>query len=498
VLTSIARMKRLRQTLGLSQREMAREFKVSPGAIGSWEVGDREIPGPIMRLIEIFESELWPTGDNRPNSDRAIQTLMHTFASSTRVTDAELLAKLRVSLTSYFDESLTKTTLMNRVQSLALKRLIESLGEARGIPMKVAQIAAFLDARVPQGLRDVLEEMQAHGRDMNLQTVTQILTEDFGHDPLNLFLEFSRRPVACASLGQVHRARLWSGEEVAVKIQYPHVRARMLADFKETEFLDQLALFAGLDRERGRLLLEDFYQTVLSECDYLSEAAAQMRYAGIFADDPKILVPRVHLAQSSARVITMDWIEGRTWKEFRKSASQTDRNAAAQTISQFFAKSLFGHGLLHADPHPGNYIFMDGGKVAFLDFGRVKKVTPEICSDIHRLHSFVITRDREGTRAFAKSNLLFQIRPEFDFDKFWTASINISNHLHANNDIEISRDQLEAHWQAIKDITQSGTMRVSPEFFWSMLFAHRLMLAGRENLRAAGNWRENLINNMEK
>lgn len=492
MLKPLERLVRLRHVLGLSQREMARELRVSPGAIGSWEAGGRMVPGPVLKLIEIIESEIWPSQSSLQKAERASEVLTKAFAEATRLEDFEIVEKLRHSMTHYLNQSLSKSELMSRVQTLALKNLVDGLSEAHGLPMKLAQMAAFLDPRMPQVVRTALDEAHLLGQAIPAATVEQILREDFGAEPQTLFSEFSKRPAVSASLGQVHRARLKSGEEVAVKIQYPEIKARLQSCFNDSQFVHQLTLFAGLDSVE---LLADLRETVLQECDYIRETEVQTQFGKFFSEQDGIVVPRIHQNLCSPRVITMEWIEGQTWGKFKTRASDEERSRAAATISRFYAKSLFTHGFMHADPHPGNYLFT-GGRVAFLDYGRVKIFSVDIIQQLHRLHGALLRRDKTDTLAFVYDNSLFSTTENFDFEEFWAATINLTHHLRDSGVVPISPEQVTAHWQIIQDFAKRRALEVTPDFFWGFLFTHPLMIAGRADLNASSNWRENLIGNM--
>jgi transcriptional regulator with XRE-family HTH domain/tRNA A-37 threonylcarbamoyl transferase component Bud32 len=500
MLTPTERLIRLRTILGLSQREMAKEFKVSAGAVGSWEVGEREIPGPVLKLVEIYEQGLNRNLEARPataesNVQAIADDLVTTITQSMRITDSDLLSRLNHALCNYMNDTFSSSSMKYRLQGLALKQLIKKLSEARGLPMKVAQIAAFLDPKIPLELREIFASLQNQGRAMSIQAVHKVLREEFDCGPEELFAEFSRQPAAAASIGQVHRARLHDGTCVAVKVQYPEIQSQCVDNFRDLEFVQQLSLFIGSDAEDAQELLKDFQKTVLEECDFEKEAESQDRFARIFVSDPEIVVPEVYFSHSRKRVLTTRWSDGQTWEQFRNQASQFERNKAAHTISRFYAQSAFVHGLVHADPHPGNYIFLDG-KVAFLDFGRVKAMTASTKRQLHSLHHLLLCKDREKTRAFVETSDFFRLGPKFEFENFWNFLNKMGQHLHFDGEVLFSRDLLSEQRSVLKQLRKTVDISASPDFFWILLFTHTLMISGRADLGAIGNWREILKNNM--
>jgi predicted unusual protein kinase regulating ubiquinone biosynthesis (AarF/ABC1/UbiB family) len=491
------RLIRLRKVLGLSQREMAEEFQVSSGAIGSWEIGDREIPGPVLKLIDYYESELLPkslTDESNETLSTAGQ-LTQLLAVSTKVTDKEILNQMREAFSIYAHENLGTTDLARKLRGMALKRLVRTLGETRGLPMKVAQIATFLDPRIPREVREAFESLQSQARAMSYKVLCLIFLDEFGRTPDELFQEFSRKPIASASIGQVHRARLHDGTWVAVKVQHPEVQEKIESNFHELEFVNQLALFLGGDAQEMRNLLGDLQATVMSECDFLQEAENQEKFRELFSSNMDIVIPKIVFSHSRKQVLTMEWIEGRSWAQFRETADQGERDRAAKIISDFYAQSCFKHCLIHADPHPGNYIFPDG-KVAILDFGRVKKLAPNIKNQLHKFHELLMNEDRAGAEIFMKTTDLFLLRSTFDFDRFWQIATRISRHLQQDIKVPFSNNLLVEHRALLKELGQGGAIHASTDFFWAILFTHTLLISGRVDLGASANWREILVHNM--
>jgi predicted unusual protein kinase regulating ubiquinone biosynthesis (AarF/ABC1/UbiB family) len=261
------------------------------------------------------------------------------------------------------------------------------------------------------------------------------------------------------------------------------------------KFVEQLARFIGGPSESSRELLRDIHETVLLECDYEREAEMQHRHYQAFVDDPNIVIPKVHFSHSRKHILTTEWIDGSSWSNFRKSAGQFERNRAAATIARFYARSGFGHKMIHGDPHPGNFLF-SGSKVAILDFGRVRTLSDATRVEFRHLHELILSRDKDETKAFIQTSSFFQLGAAFDFEQFWTVLGEMSWHLQFDGDVIFSRDLMAEQRGLLRELAQTFSIKVSPDFFWAMLFVHPLMIAGRADLGAAGNWRQSLETNM--
>jgi predicted unusual protein kinase regulating ubiquinone biosynthesis (AarF/ABC1/UbiB family) len=261
----------------------------------------------------------------------------------------------------------------------------------KGAVMKLGQMASYLDLGAPPAVRDALAALQTQSRPMSAAVVARIFVEELGEGPRRIFAEWSPTPFAAASIGQVHRARLLSGEEVAVKVQYPGIAAAIQADLDSAELLHQVAalLFRGL--EPGPLMAE-LRARLGEECDYRREAAHQEAFRALWAGDPEVRIPRVFAALSTARILVTELASGETFATFAARASQREKDRAGACLFRFAFESILRHGLFNADPHPGNYLF-DGGGVTFLDFGCTKRFDPAFIARWRALLRALLERD---------------------------------------------------------------------------------------------------------
>ena len=193
-----------------------------------------------------------------------------------------------------------------------------------------------------------------------------------------MFAEFHDEPIAAASIGQVYRAVLKSGEHVAVKIQYPGIDKAIRSDLKNIDMLETVLRASTMGKLDVKQSLEDIRSKILEELDYEREANNQRRFAALYRDHPKIVIPKVYDEYSHARVMTTELLEGQTYREIQASMPQEAKDRVAQTLYEFVFGSFHRHGVFNADPHPGNYIFLPDEKVGFLDFGCVVEFPLEV------------------------------------------------------------------------------------------------------------------------
>ena len=259
--------------------------------------------------------------------------------------------------------------------------MLKTLGEMKGLPLKLGQMASYIDGLAPPGYEEkfqkTLKKLQAKAPPLSPEAAVKVVTEDLGAPPTEIFAEWEAEPFAAASIGQVHRATTRGGDRVAVKVQYPGIDTAIVNDLKSISLLEQMIAPLGR-RYHTKETLEEIKSVFLAELDYAKEAEITEVFRKIHRDDPDIVIPRVHHSLTTRRVLTCELIGGRDYATFCAKASQADKDAAGQTIWRFMFRAFFGHNLLYADPHPGNYRFLGGGKVAFLDFGCHKLVPPEL------------------------------------------------------------------------------------------------------------------------
>ncbi|MFD3312283.1 ABC1 kinase family protein [Streptomyces sp. NPDC058694] len=242
------------------------------------------------------------------------------------------------------------------LQQRTAEQLFKVLGELKGGAMKFGQAMSVFESALPEEVagpyRAALTKLQEAAPPMPTRTVHSVLAERLGEDWRDLFLEFEDKPAAAASIGQVHRAVWHDGREVAVKVQYPGAGEALLSDLNQLSRFARLLgpLIPGMDIKP---LIAELRDRVSEELDYALEAQAQRAHAEEFADDPDVLVPAV--VHQCEQVLVTEWIDGIPLSEVITDGTQEQRDRAGQLLARFLFSGPSRTGLLHADPHPGNF-----------------------------------------------------------------------------------------------------------------------------------------------
>jgi predicted unusual protein kinase regulating ubiquinone biosynthesis (AarF/ABC1/UbiB family) len=265
--------------------------------------------------------------------------------------------------------------------------MLKTFGEMKGLPLKFGQMASYIDGIAPPGYEDrfqaALKKLLDKAPPLSPEAAIQMVTAELGAPPEEVFASWEREPFAAASIGQVHRAVTKDGQTVAVKVQYPGMDKAIENDLKSVALLE--SMIAPIAKKlHARQTLDELRKVFLDELDYAREAEMADVFRRINADDPNIVIPRVLHSLTTRRVLTLEFVAGVGYAEFCEKASQEAKNRAGLTIWTFTFRSMLRYGVLYADPHPGNYRFLDDGRVAFLDFGCVKMLPPELVDGMKR------------------------------------------------------------------------------------------------------------------
>jgi predicted unusual protein kinase regulating ubiquinone biosynthesis (AarF/ABC1/UbiB family) len=276
-----------------------------------------------------------------------------------------------------------------------LQRVVLSLGELKGIAMKMGQVLSYVETPfLTAQARELFAVLQRQAPQTSFREVEATLREAFGARADALLATLEREPVAAASIGQVHRARLPDGTPVAVKVRHPGIEAAIRADFRSAQTGKALAQLLAPGAEVDEVIAEA-RERFLEECNYELERRRQQRFIEIFRTHPTISIPAVHEEWCSPRVLTTTWREGQRLEEFQSGATQSARDRAGEALYEFYIGTLYRHGLFNADPHPGNLLFREDGSVAILDHGCVREFDRQTVLFAARL-SNAVREDRRG------------------------------------------------------------------------------------------------------
>lgn len=302
---------------------------------------------------------------------------------------------------------------------VAGEALREQLDGMKGMAMKLGQIVSYLDVPLPDEAQRALEALQTGVVAMDWETTRALLETRLGSPLERHFSSIEPQPVAAASIGQVHRARLTDGDPVAVKVLYPHIRESFEADTRRLHRIAGLASLASAVDGHG--IVGELGARLEEECDYVREARVQRRFREAWHRDGDVVIPRVIDGASAEGVLTTGWLDGRTLTQLIEQSSPAERDAAAMTLMQFTYRSLLTLAAIQADPHPGNQLFLGGARVGFLDFGCVRVFDAAFITDVRALMSALIDGRRSDFDALVVE-LGFAPRPDrFDFDHHWEA-----------------------------------------------------------------------------
>ncbi|NUW35158.1 AarF/ABC1/UbiB kinase family protein [Nonomuraea sp. SMC257] len=266
-------------------------------------------------------------------------------------------------------------TVALEIQQRTAEQIFKVLGELKGGAMKVGQALSIFEAALPQEIvgpyRATLTRLQEAAPPLPTATVHKVLAEQLGDDWRDHFISFDDKPTAAASIGQVHRAVWHDGREAAVKIQYPGAGKALLGDFAQLARLGKLfgVMLPGLDI---KAVLAELRERIAEELDYLREAEAQHAFALEFMDDPDFHVPDVIAANEM--VLVSEWMDGTPLSRIIAEGTKEERDRMGLLFVRFLFSSPARVGMLHADPHPGNFRMLSNGKLGILDFGAVNRL----------------------------------------------------------------------------------------------------------------------------
>jgi aarF domain-containing kinase len=332
-----------------------------------------------QRLKQIFADLAF-----RPVPVHSIHRLWTLGELSTQITLAYLARWVR----GWFADAKAKQRQEMETNLSVALTIIHRLGYLRGAATKLGQMFGNLPEVIPDQIVSTLDTLHSEAPPMHFSLIREMVRNELGGDPEDIFASFDKQPFAAASIGQVHRATLKSGESVAVKIQYPGIGRAIDADVRNLmALIFPMRLTRQWESAKGQCTA--IQQMLAEEADYVHEAKNMKEVRACFKPVDRVVVPAVFEQYSTARVLTMEYLSGPHLRGFlAANPTQAKRNSYASIIYRVWCRMCFAY-LSHGDPNPGNLVFMEDGRLGLLDFGCVQRFTEEEREQIRRTDRYL-------------------------------------------------------------------------------------------------------------
>lgn len=372
------------------------------------------------------------------------------------------------------------------------EKLVETLGEMKGLAMKLGQTMAMDPDQLPPEVRAVVARLQNQAPPMPFATVRSVVQAELGGSVDEKFASFDEKPMAAASLGQVHRAVLPDGRPVAVKVQYPDIRQAMKADLSNLGAMVQV-VSRGAGLSEGRAYFAELRDELMKELDYRDEAARGQRYKEAARTAPDLFVPAAVASHTAEKVLTLELVEGETLKEVLARGPDVP-NAERMRVARLLIRAIWmpflTDGVIHADPHPGNFILMPDGRMAVLDFGSVKELSPAWVGVNRRMFPWILDGRKMDVVGLSREAGFTITAKDVDAEPFITGTIEIACRLVRSNDFDFATADttrlMRAHF--LKHGFKIAKMRPPTE---GVMFYKALggLIQDLQNLKARGDYR---------
>lgn len=325
-------------------------------------------------------------------------------------------------LAGAFQDADHRRDTLDRLHLRNAERVVETVGKLKGAAMKIGQSVAMVAGSLdlPDDVRSVLGKLHDKVEPIPFEQIREDLEAAFGRPVGASFSWLDPQPLGTASLGQAHAARLPDGRDVVVKVLHRGVEGSVASDIGALK-----AMLVGgrlLKRDKAEIdaMFDEIRERLQEELDYLQEAANIAEFQRMFAGDDRVRIPGVHHDWCTERVLTMDRLPGLPIETFIERATPEARQRAGVTLVHMFYSMIYGHLTLHADPHPGNYLFELDGRVGLLDFGCVRRFDPFWMAHYARAAMRAVERDRDGCLEHCKSiGALDEDAPREAGDALW-------------------------------------------------------------------------------
>ncbi len=375
-----------------------------------------------------------------------------------------------------------------QMQQRAAEQLFRVLGELKGGAMKFGQALSLFESVLPDDIaapyREHLARLQDSAPPMPTSRVHAVLARELGPDWRDAFSSFEPRPAAAASIGQVHRAVWHDGREVAVKVQYPGADEALRSDLRQIGRLSKVIapLAGGMD---VKPLIEEMTARVTEELDYALEAAAQQQAADGFGGHPEFCIPAV--LTHSRRVLVSEWLEGPSLSVAARDAAPAERNRMGLLYVRFLFAGPSTVGLLHGDPHPGNFKIMSDGRLGVVDFGLVARMPAGLPAAMGQILRIAQVGNAEQVKAGLMAEGFVDAHVDAqDLLDYLAPFVEPT----AEREFQFTREWMREQFLRVRDPRTSGGVAMQLNLPPDYLLIHRVWLGGlavlsQLNVRAA-------------
>lgn len=365
------------------------------------------------------------------------------------------------------------------LQARTAEQMFKVLGELKGGAMKVGQAMSIFEAAMPEEVagpyRAALTKLQEAAPPLPAESIHAILREELGDDWRARFAEFDDTPAAAASIGQVHKAIWHDGRVVAVKVQYPGADKAFISDLNQMTRMGKLfgSWVPGMDIKP---LLEELKDRAIEELDYLRESRNQRVFAAAFEGDPEFVVP--HVLAAAPHVVVSEWIDGRPLSSIIADGTPEERDRAGELYLRFLLAGPSRAGLLHSDPHPGNFRITPDGRFCVLDFGAVAELPGGLPTPMGTLLRIALSGDAQTVADGLRDEGF--VRPNVDVD-----AVQVLNYLEPfveparHEEFHFSRAWIRGQFTRMNDIKDPDfTIAFKLNLPPSYALIHRVWLGG--------------------
>lgn len=279
------------------------------------------------------------------------------------------------------------------------EKVVRTMGEMKGAAMKLGQMLSAAPEALPREFMEQIKSLQHDSPSMDFEMVSQQIERSLGRPLVDVFRYFDPEPVGAASIGQVHEAKLFDGRRVAVKVQYPGIADTLDSDLKNIGSVLSMGRVIA-DKAVLDAFLQELRVGIIDEANYELEADNLRKYGAILEKHPRVVAPKVIDDLSSEHVLTMEFLEGKKLDvAIDAMTTREERDEIGFAFSEIFVWMFHEQFVLHADPHPGNFLLMPDGKIGFLDFGCMREYDAQFCDGWLDILIAKWTHDREGLPA---------------------------------------------------------------------------------------------------